>query len=415
VERALGPAFNRLWAAYAASLLGTWLAFDAFPLIAILALDAGTAQVSLLASVGLVVGAALALPLGPWVEFRPKRPVMIATDLVRFAVLLSVPAAYLAGRLTFVQLLVVSVVVAAADIAFRAASGAYLKSLVPAGQLLVANGRFESTMWTASVLGPPLGGLLVGAAGPAATVLVNAASFLLSALGIRAIRGAEPPARTGPPQRLRPGDLLGGWRAILADPVLRRLFANAVLGNALIMAGAPVLAVLMLGRLGFAPWQYGLAFALPCLGGLLGSRLARPLVERFGERRVLLAAGTLRAGWPVGLALVGPGLPGLLLVIFVEFGLITCSGVFNPVYATTRLRRVPSDRVARVLTAWSITSSVTTAALVAGWGLLAAAVGPRPALLAAGVLLLATPLLLPWGGPLLRREATQDEAASVRP
>jgi MFS family permease len=393
----VGRAFNRLWAAYAASTLGTWLAFDAFALIAILVLHAGPARVSLLASAGLVVGAALALPLGPWVEFRPKRPVMIAMDLVRFAALLSVPVAYLAGRLGFGQLLAVSVVVAAADIAFRAASGAYLKGLVPPERLLVANGRFESTMWTASVLGPPLGGLLVGAAGPVATVVAHALSFLLSAAGLRTIRHAEPRPARGP-ERLRTGDLLDGWRCLLADPGLRPLFLNTVLVNGLIMAGSPVLAVLLLGRLGFAPWQYGLAFALPCLGGLLGSRLAGPLVSRFGERRVLLATGTLRAAWPVALALVGPGRPGLLLVIGVEFGLILCAGTYNPVLATARLRLTPADRVARVLTAWSITAGVTTAALTAGWGLLAAVAGPRAALLAAGVLLLATPLLLPWVG-----------------
>ncbi len=85
------------------------------------------------------------------------------------------------------------------------------------------------------------------------------------------------------------------------------------------MATAPLLAVLMLGDLGFAPWQYGLAFGLPCLGGILGARLARPLVTRFGRHRVLRTAGTLRACWSLGLVLVGPGAGGLLLVIVVEF------------------------------------------------------------------------------------------------
>ena len=104
---ALGRQFGWLWAAYAVSTFGTWLAFDAFPLIAILVLHAGPAAVSALAAAGLAVGAAVAVPLGPWVEFRRKRPVMIAMDLARFAALLSVPAAYALGRLSFAQLLVV--------------------------------------------------------------------------------------------------------------------------------------------------------------------------------------------------------------------------------------------------------------------------------------------------------------------
>jgi membrane protease YdiL (CAAX protease family) len=96
----LGRQFRWLWAAYTISTFGTWLAFDAFPLIAILALHAGPSEVSLLAAAGLAVGAALALPLGPWVEFRRKRPVMIAMDLTRFAALMSIPAAFALGRLS---------------------------------------------------------------------------------------------------------------------------------------------------------------------------------------------------------------------------------------------------------------------------------------------------------------------------
>ncbi|MFF1477578.1 MFS transporter [Streptomyces sp. NPDC058301] len=398
-SRALGRGFGWLWAAYGASTLGTWLAFDAFPLIAIIVLHAGPAQVSALAAAGLAVGAAVAMPLSPWVEFRRKRPVMVAMDLLRFAALLSVPVAYALGLLSFVQLLAVSVVVAAADITFKAAAGACLKSLVRPEDLLVANSRFESTTWTASVLGPPLGGVAIGVLGPVTTVLANAVSFLLSAAGIRAIGGKEPqPVRTGA-TRPRAGDLLEGWRYILAHRALRTLFFNTVLNNGLIMATAPVLAALMLGDLGFAPWQYGLAFGTACLGGLLGSRLAGPLVTRFGQHKVMLAAGTLRACWSFALAFIRPGIPGLVLVIAVEFGLIACSGVFNPVFATYRLARTENDRVARTLSAWSVTSSATIAALTGLWGLLAGAAGPRTALAVAGVLLLATPLLLPWRDP----------------
>jgi hypothetical protein len=131
----------------------------------------------------------------------------------------------------------------------------------------------------------------------------------------------------------------------------------------------------MLGRLGFAPWQYGLAFGLPCAGGLAGARLARPLAARLGRHTVMLAAGALRSCWSLGLAFVRPGAAGLVLVIVVQLGLVTCVGVFNPVFATERLEQTDTDLVARTLAAWSVTSSAAIAL--------------------AGVLLLATPLLLP--------------------
>ncbi|NIY63233.1 MFS transporter [Streptomyces malaysiensis] len=395
-RRSLVRQFGWLWTAYAVSAFGTWLAFDAFPIIAIVVLHAGSAEVSLLAAAGLAVGAMVAVPLGPWMEFRRKRPVMIAMDVVRFAALMTVPVLFLFDRLTFAQLVVVSVVVSAADIAFTAASGACLKALVPGDDLLVANGRFESTAWTATMVGPPIGGAAVGLFGPVMTVAANAVSFLLSAAGIRAIGGEEPrPARTGTPSRLRAGDLLEGWRYILTHPALRPLFFNTVLVSGLIMATAPLLAVLMLGDLGFAPWQYALAFALPCVGGLIGSRLSPRLVARFGRHRVMLTTGALRACWLPGLAFVRPGVAGLVLVMAVELGLICCMGVFNPVYATYRLERTPADRVARTLSAWSVSSKATVAALTALWGLLAGVTGPRIAVAIAGLLSLATPLLLP--------------------
>jgi MFS family permease len=392
----LGRDFGWLWTAFAISAFGTWLAFDAFPLIAILVLTppAHPAAVSALAATGRAVSALVAVPLGPWVEFRRKRPVMIAMDLTRFAALMSVPAAFALGLLSLAQLLVVSVIVAAADIAFRAASGACLKALVPPEHLLVANARLESTTWTATVLGPPLGGAAIGLLGPVVTVIADAVSYLLSALGIRAIGGDAPaPARSGS-ARLRPGDLLDGWRSILANPALRPLFFNSVLVGGLIMATAPLMAVLMLGELGFQPWQYAVAFGVPCVGGLIGARLSRPLAGRFGPNRAMLTFGALRACWSCGLAFVAPCTAGLVLVMAVQFGLVTCVGVFNPIYATYRLEHTETDRIARTLSAWAISSNATIAALTVLWGVLAALTSPRAAVALAGVLMLLTPLLL---------------------
>ncbi|MER6004074.1 MFS transporter [Nonomuraea angiospora] len=404
----LGRQFGWLWGAFGTSAVGTWLAFGAFPLIAIQVLHAGPAEVAALSSVGALVGAAVAVPLGPWVEFRRKRPVLIGMDLVRFAALLTIPAAFALGVLSFVQLLLVSVVVAAADITFRAASGAYLKTLLRAEDLLVANARFESTAWTTTVIGPPLGGAAIGLLGPVVTVVADAVSYLLSALSIGAAGGKEPRPERMQAARMRAGDLLDGWRYILADATLRPLFFNTALFNGLLMATDALLAVLMLGRFGFTPWQYGLAFAAPAIGGLFGARLARPLVTRFGQHRVLVVAGTLRAIWPAGLVFLGPGTGGLLLVMGVEFGLIFCCGVFNPVYATYRLDRTAPDRITRTLSAWTVTTKASTALLTAAWGVLGGLLGPRTAVGLAGVLLLTTPLLLPRraAAPLAEPEPT---------
>jgi MFS family permease len=394
-RRSLGRQFGWLWAAYAASAYGSGLALGAFPLIAVLALHASPVQVSALSAVGPAVGALIAVPLAPWVEFRRRRPVMIGMDLSRFAVITTIPVAYAFGWLSFAQLLVVSAVVAAARIAFNAASGAYLKALVQPDDLLVANARFESTNWSSLAVGPPLGGAAIGLFGPVTTVVADALSYLFSALGITAIRGREErPERTGK-SRVRAGDLLDGWRHILTHSGLRALYFNNMLVGGLIMATEPLLAVLLLRQLGFPPWQYGLAFAAPCVGGLIGSRLARRVVARYGQQRVFRTVGTLRAIWLIGLAFVRPGVVGLITVIAVELAIIISMSLYNPVLATYRLEHTPRHRIARTLSAWSIGQQASIAIFTALGGLLAGATSPRTALTVAGLLILASPLLLP--------------------
>jgi len=411
-RRRLGRRFGWLWSAYTVSTIGTWLAFNAFTLILIRVLHAGPARVAAMSAAGTAVGALVAVPLGPWIEFRRKRPVMVAMDVARFAALLTIPVAYAFGVLGFAQLLAVSIVVGACDITFGAASGAYVKSIVAREDLLIANGRFESTTWTAIVLGPPLGGAAVALFGPVVTVVADAVSYLLSALGIRAIGGSETRSEPLPDRSFRPADLLDGWRYILNDRVLRRLLLNNMAVNALIMAGEPLLAVWMLGRLGFAPWEYGLAFAVPCVGGLAGSRAAARLAARFGRHRVLITAGTLRALPPIGLAFLRPGLPGLVLVMGIELALITSAAVYSPIMATYRLEQTASTRVARVLSAWSVSTKTAIAVFTAAWGLLAAGTGPRTALAAAGLLLLATPMLLPHTA---KRPGADQESVGTGP
>jgi MFS family permease len=172
----LGADYRRLWGAFGVSELGSAVGSGAVPLIAIRALDASGLQVSLLAALSGVAAAVIALPLGPWIEFRRKRPTMIGVDLLRFGALGSVPVAAVAGVLTYTQLCLVAVVQTAGAIAFTAASGAHLKALVPPALRAEANGRFESTVWTAISVGPPIGGALISWFGTTVTVGVDASA-----------------------------------------------------------------------------------------------------------------------------------------------------------------------------------------------------------------------------------------------
>ncbi|MBX7267778.1 MFS transporter [Micromonospora sp. Llam7] len=394
--RGSGPRVRRAWAAYAISQAGSGIGTGALPLVAILLLDASDWQISLLAAVAGIAGAVAVVPLGPWVEFHRKRPVMVGADLLRGVTLLSVPVAAWAGGLTYGQLCLVAAAQTIGTILSSAASTAFLKSLVPGDQLVLVNARWESTTWTATTFGPPAGGILVSWVGAPATLLVNAASFLLSAVTLGRIRHREP-APTGPERgRHSMAQMTAGWRHIAAHPVLLRLFGHALVFGGCIVASTPLIAVLMLRDLGFSPAQYGLALGVPCAAGVLGSVLAPRIIRRAGLMPTLLVAGAARCLWMAVVPFAPGTTAGLVQIIAADTMLLLCAGIFNPAFSTYRMRAVADGYLARVTAAWAVSSKVAQPIVIAAAGVAAAAVGARPALLGLAGVLLASVVVLPW-------------------
>jgi MFS family permease len=387
----LGRDFRRLWVAFTVSAVGSAVGLGALPLIAVLALDSSTFQVSMLAALS-AIGAVLGVPMGDFIEQRRKRPVMIAADLVRFVVLISVPLAAAFGALSYVQLCVVGIVQAAAMIAFQAASGAHLKALIPAEARAEANSRFEQTNWISLSVGPAIGGALVSLVGATATLAVDAVSFLLSAIGVRRIQQPEPT----PVRRDGKADVTAGWRYILRHRGLRALFWNSQLFGGPVMMTVPLLTVFMLRDLGLAPWSYGLFLGLACLGGVLGAQLTPRLTRRYGLHRMLVVFGVLRAPWLLLFPLAPHGPGGFVLLTAAETCLLVASGVFNPSFATYRMDVTEDGFMARVVGAWSISSRCVQPAFMALGGVLAALIGLRGALWVAGACCLASAVVLPW-------------------
>ncbi|MEU4312358.1 MFS transporter [Nocardia sp. NPDC024068] len=388
--------FQRVWAAFTMNQFGSALGAGALPLAAILLLESSDLQVTLLSAVSGVAAAALALPLGSFIERRRKRGVMVCADLAACTALAGIPVAAALGVLTYVQLCVAATVQTVCAIVFHAANDAYLKALVPEAQRIRANGRMETSLWTGITIGTPVGGALVSAFGLTVTLAADAASHLLSALTIRGTGVPEPP----PARRPRTGRVLSevhtGWVHIFRDPVLHRLFWNGMVFGGCVTLVSPLLALLMLRELGFAPWQYGLALGVAGAGGLLGALCAPKLAGLFGARTILLGFGTLRTCWLGTLYLASPGTFGLALIIVGETLLLFCAGVFNPIFATYRMNRTADGYLARVRTTWSVSAKCFQPAFIALGGVLAAAVGVRAAIGAAAVVLLASSVLLPW-------------------
>jgi hypothetical protein len=390
-----GVDLRRFWSAYAVSALGSGVGAGALPLVAILVVHASDWQVSLLAVLGGLAGVAVTVPLGPWIEFHRKRPVMISADLLRFGALASVPVTAWIGRLGFAQLCAVAVVQTAATIVSTAASNPYLKALTPVPVRARVNSRLETTTWTASTLGPPVGGLLVSATSPIISMLIDAVSYLLAAFGWTRIRYRESPPQADV-RRGRLADTVGGWHYILAQPALRLLFANAMGFGGIIMASSPLIAVYLLRDLGFSPLQYGIALGAPCAAGVLGSLLAPVIIRRAGLEPTLLISGAARCLWMSPILLAPQTTAGLALIIAADSALLLCAGIFNPAFATYRMNVTADTHLSRVVGAWAMTSKSVQPACIAAAGLLAAATSIRTAIAVLSVCLLTCALVLPW-------------------
>ncbi|MGV9679177.1 MFS transporter [Nocardia sp. NPDC003482] len=388
--------FRRLWRSSTVSQVGSAIGGGAIPLLAILVLDSSNVQVSLLASISGIASAAIALPIGPFVEFHRKLPIMTAANLLAFASLFTIPVAGWLGVLSFAQLCAVVTVQTVCAIAISSASHAYIKAIVPRAQRVTAMGRLETMFQLVAVAGAPVGGAIITAIGPTITVLVDAISYLFAAGVLRAI----PTERTPPPQR--PPDhhwalvIRSGWSYIARSPMLRLLLANAALFGGSIMMFTPLLAILMLRELHFTPWQYGLALGLPGAGGVLGSVIAGRVTAAFGDRKSLLVLGGLRALWLGPVLFAGPDGRGLLLIIGSVTVLMFFAGAFNPVFVTERMNCTADDYMARVTTAWSITSKWIQPLFAAAGGVIASAAGVRVAIGCSAVLLILSAALLPW-------------------
>lgn len=393
----LGTDFAKLWGSYSASELGSAVGAGALPLVALLVLDVSALQVSLLAALSGIASAVIALPLGSIIEFRRKRPAMIAADLARFGALGSVPIAAGFGALTYAHLCVVGVISTTGGITFAAASGAHLKGLVPLALRTEANSRFETTFWTATSAGPPIGGLLISWLGATVTLIIDAASFLVSAWGVRSLRSTEPPPPEQPASRQHwLAGVTSGWRYIFDHDGLKALFWNAMIFGGCIMMASPLLAVLMLRDLALPPWQYGLALGVPGLGGVLGSLCTKHLTARLGARQVLLGFGVGRTLWLGFISLAPVGTGGLAVIMISEFLLLFCAGVFNPTFVTYRMTATADSHMSRVTTAWSVSSRAAQPVFILAGGILATLTSVRISLAIGAGALLTSALFLPW-------------------
>lgn len=310
------PDFGKLWAGQTVSVFGTMLTRIALPLTALLALDSSALEQGLLQAVEAGPVLLVGLFAGVWVDRLRRRPVMIAADLARAALLVTVPVAALAGALTMAQLYAVAAVAAVFTALFDAAYPAYLPSLVGRDRLVEGNAKLSASASVAEMGGFAAAGLLVEFLSGPLAILVDAATYVVSALSLGWIRAKEPAPRAPEPHASVFGEAVEGLGAVWRDPALRALVAC---GTTIRLAGGVFAAMYVLFAvrdLGLSPAAAGAIAACGGLGSLAGAALAEPALERFGAKRTLAGGFVIGGAFQalVPLAHGGPLEAGLYLL-----------------------------------------------------------------------------------------------------
>ncbi|MEV6293270.1 MFS transporter [Streptomyces sp. NPDC051896] len=293
--------FRRFWAGQTASQFGDRVTELALPLLAVSTLHASAVQVSWLTALVWTPNL-LALLLGAWVDRRTeKRAVMVGADLVRAALLLTVPATALLGTPTLAQLYAVALLTGLASVAFGTAYPSYFAHLVPPASYIDANSKLSASRSVSFVAGPAVGGWLVQVLSAPLAVAADALSFLASALLIGPLPAAGPlPTRSAPPRLLH--SAREGLVHLLRHPVLRAALGCAATVNFFtFLTGTGLLVLFAERELALSPGLIGAVFGVGAVGGLLGA-VAAPAVSRLiGVGRSVVVGAVL---FPAPYALV---------------------------------------------------------------------------------------------------------------
>jgi MFS family permease len=308
--------FRRLWLSMSVSTLGSEVTFLALPLVAILVLHATPVEVAILGAMPFVAFAMFGLPAGVWVDRLPRKRVMVVGDLGRAAVLIFVPIAALTNALAMWELYVINFVAGVLTVFFEIAYQSILPELVERDRLAEGNSRLEVSRSASQVIGPGIGGVLVGAIGAPVAIVADALSYLGSAAFLIGLHPSRPrPLRTAADSKGLIGEILEGMRFYRRQPILLSASAAVITLNVgFHMAGAIAL-IFYARELQMSPEAIGLAFSIGSIGFLVGAAAGAAVGRRLGVGRTLmLGCGVSASAWYL-LTIATPGTAFWLLAI----------------------------------------------------------------------------------------------------
>jgi MFS family permease len=393
------------------SLIGDSITQLALPIMAVDILGADSFGTGALGAASTLAYLFIGLQAGVWVDRSSRRAFLLAADAVRVLLLLAIPLAYFLNLLTLPLLIAIQIGLGTATVFFNVAWPAYLPRLASGGTLLKLNARMAIIGEGAGFVGPGLAGTLINIFSAPFVLVVDAITFAVSYVSLRAIRTPEPPA---PKKRnTLAHDLHEGLRALWVRPNLRLITLEAVNGNIAfsVMIGQAI--IFQRIDLGFEPALIGAVASAGFLGGLFGSLSAPYLVKRVGFGRLMIV-GTALFGFNEFLLPAAAFVPREFAPLF-SLANFFIGGFFLLIYVvpvtTFRQQAVPDRLLGRIM---SINRTLTwgvgaTFGYLLG-GVLGNAFGRPTALIVGAVLQTVIPLVI-FGFARIWRYPTIEAAA----
>jgi len=401
------------------SLIGDSITQLALPIMAVDILGADSLGTGFLGAASTLAYLFIGLQAGVWVDRSSRRAYLLAADLVRVVLLLAIPLAYVLNVLTLPLLIAMQVGLGAATVFFNVAWPAYIPRLANGPTLLKLNARMAIMGEGAGFVGPGLAGALINIFSAPFVLVVDAITFAVSYVSLRAIRTPEPPS---PKKRnTLVHDLKEGLRELWIRPNLRLITLEAVNGNIAfsVMIGQAI--IFQRIDLGFEPALIGAVASAGFLGGLFGSLSAPYLVKRVGFGRLMIV-GTALFGINEFLLPAAAFVPREFAPLF-SLANFFIGGFFLLIYVvpvtTFRQQAVPDRLLGRVM---SINRTLTwgfgaTFGYLLG-GVLGNAFGRPTALIVGAVLQTLVPLVIfgfarIWRYPTIESAANFDNRAAA--
>ncbi|TDD44022.1 MFS transporter [Kribbella antibiotica] len=371
---------RKLLLGQAVSMAGSSITTVALPLVAVLTLQASPLQMGLLAALGVLPHLVFGLPAGLVVDRMSLRRLLLIADVGRAVLLGSIPTAAAAGLLQIGQLYVVAVLAGVFALLADTAAQTLLPALVPRSELMRANSASLLTTNVATTTGPSAAGFLVQAASAPFAILVDALSFVVSAVTSYLIRE---PARTVVAERT-PVRLSTGLRVLFADRLLGPLTLSATVGSLFGSMQGPLVVLYLVRELHWKPAAIGIALTASGAAAVVGTLVASAWCRRVGVGRAYLSGQFLSIVSGVAMA------TGLAPVIYAGQAVSGLGmALFGIPQRTLRQSRIPTHQLGQATATWRtlvIGGQAVGAALA---GVLGTALGLRSTLLlsSAGMLI----------------------------